>query len=181
MEIQNYLRGECNALREENLPVQECASAAQWRTEDSRTMSDPKGVVRDKENKIKKIKTWKNRDRVTHLASQFCSTAEISIRGRMIASLHMLHLCVSHLLLQPVLRITSHSHRRIPVQPHLLAREEAVDLFEGEIACLWVEEVDDRQKAKVEDGKVDVRAVADAGDADWSDFNNKEGEDPYYY
>lgn len=89
----------------------------------------------------------------------------------------MLHLRV--LLAQSVLGVARHSHRRVPVQPHLLAREQPVDLLEGEIAGLWVEEEDDREKAEVEDGKVDVRAVSDVVDADRGDFHHQEGKNPY--
>lgn len=54
------------------------------------------------------------------------------------------------LLLHPPVHITGLSHGRIPVQLHLRPREEPVDLFEGEVARLGVEEVDQREEAEIE-------------------------------
>lgn len=75
-------------------------------------------------------------------------------------------------------RVAGGTHGGMPVQFHLLAGEEQVDLFQGQVARLRVEEVDQWEEAEVEDGKVDVGAVADVVDAHRGDFHDEEGEDP---
>lgn len=47
--------------------------------------------------------------------------------------------------------IASHTHRGMPVQLDLFTSEETVDLLQSEVAWLWVEEVDKREKTEVED------------------------------
>lgn len=70
------------------------------------------------------------------------------------------------------------AHARLPVQKHLLAREELIDTLQGQIARLGVEEPDEGQEAGVEDCKVDVRLPLQVLDGDWGDFDDEEGEDP---
>lgn len=50
------------------------------------------------------------------------------------------------------------------VQQHLLSSEQKVDLLEGHLCRFGVEEPDQGDEAGVEDGKVDVGAVADGLD-----------------
>ena len=47
--------------------------------------------------------------------------------------------------------IASHTHRWFPVKFDFSTGKKFVDLFQSEVASLWVEEVDKRQKAKVKD------------------------------
>lgn len=49
-------------------------------------------------------------------------------------------------------------------------------MLERETGSLRVEEVDQRDEARVEDAKVDVSLVADGFDRDWGDFDDEEGE-----
>lgn len=79
----------------------------------------------------------------------------------------------------------------------LFAREEAIDLLQREVARFRIEEVNEREEAKIENcsrvrllevklgergarhtGKVNISTVADAGDADRCDLNDEEGENP---
>lgn len=72
-----------------------------------------------------------------------------------------------------------------------------VNLLEGKVARLRIEEVNERKEAEVKDcwatlacnvegyanvkehtGKVYVSSIADVGDADWSDFDDQECKDP---
>ncbi|TKW51850.1 hypothetical protein CTA1_1111 [Colletotrichum tanaceti] len=70
------------------------------------------------------------------------------------------------------------AHARLPMQLHLAAREEAVDLLEAEVLGLRVEEVDEGHEEGVEDAEVDVGAPANVPDADGGDLDDEEGEDP---
>lgn len=54
------------------------------------------------------------------------------------------------LLSHPALGVASNSHRCVPMQLHLLASEQVVDLLESEVARLGVEEIDQRDEAEVE-------------------------------
>jgi len=54
------------------------------------------------------------------------------------------------------------AHARLPVQQDLVAREEAVHLFERQVARLRVEEPDQRDERRVEDREVDVCSPRDA-------------------
>lgn len=58
--------------------------------------------------------------------------------------------CLRLLLAHAVIRIPRRPHRRVPMQEHLLAREQPVHLLQGEVAGLGVEEVDDREEGEVE-------------------------------
>lgn len=55
-------------------------------------------------------------------------------------------LAVSH----PCIDVSSHTHGRMPVQFNLFSGEEMVNLLQGKIACLRVEEVDQRKEAEIE-------------------------------
>lgn len=70
-------------------------------------------------------------------------------------------------------------HAWLPVHLYALASKELVDLLQGQVAGLGVEEVDQGQEAKVEDAKADVGAPLDVGDADGGDFDDEEGKYPY--
>ena len=54
------------------------------------------------------------------------------------------------LLSQTTLGVAGSSHRCVPMKLHLLASEQVVDLFQGEVARLRVEEVNQRDEAEVE-------------------------------
>jgi hypothetical protein len=56
----------------------------------------------------------------------------------------------------PSIYITSHTHRWVPVKFDLFAGEELVNLLQSEIACLWVEEVDEREEAEVENYRKNI-------------------------
>lgn len=61
---------------------------------------------------------------------------------------------------------------------HLLPSKELVDLFERQITCFRVEEIDQWEEAGVEHAEVYICAPADAIDADRSDFDDEESEYP---
>ena len=65
-----------------------------------------------------------------------------------------------------------------PVQQNLVICEELIDLLQRQILRSGIEEVDQRHKQEVENGKVEVRFPMDAADADRCDFDYKECEDP---
>jgi hypothetical protein len=43
------------------------------------------------------------------------------------------------------------THRLLPMEENLIPGKELINLFEGQIFGLWIEEVDERQEACVED------------------------------
>lgn len=59
---------------------------------------------------------------------------------------HRLRLFLAHAMV----RIPRGSHRRMPVQQHLFAREQPIHLLQREVAGLGVEEVDEREEAEIE-------------------------------
>lgn len=60
----------------------------------------------------------------------------------------------------------------------LFASEERIDILQGQVSGLRVEEVDERKEEEVKYAKIDVGFIADAVDADGSNFDDQEGEDP---
>ena len=62
------------------------------------------------------------------------------------------------------------------MQKHLFSREEVVNLLQRQVGALGVEEVDQGDKACVEDRKVNVGPVTDALDRYWGDLDNQKGE-----
>ncbi len=69
-------------------------------------------------------------------------------------------------------------HASFPMQQNLLPGKEPVDLLQREVPRLRVEEVDERQETKIKDTEVDVGVPPNAGETDWRDLDDQEGEDP---
>lgn len=49
--------------------------------------------------------------------------------------------------------ISSNTHGGVPLKLDFLPSEQMVNLLQGEVSCFGVEEVDEREKAEVEDYK----------------------------
>ena len=113
---------------------------------------------------------------IIYLSDETSSTNSLITR---LDHLHLVHLLriVTAARLRGILSVAV-THAGLPLQQDLLAGKEPVDLLQGQVLGLWVQEVDERQEAKVEDAKVDVGAPADAGEADGGDLDDEEGEDP---
>lgn len=69
-------------------------------------------------------------------------------------------------------------HASMPVHLHFATCEEFIDLLKGQISSLRIEYVDEREEQEVEYAKVHIGAPSNVADADGSDFDDQEGEDP---
>lgn len=77
-----------------------------------------------------------------------------------------------------IFRLVCHAYSRSCMKKNLFPSEQRINILQGQVSGLRVEEVDERKEEEVEYAKIDISLVADVVDADRRNFDDQEGKDP---